>query len=117
MAVLNKKINGSTLIETLVAMVIIIICFGIGTVIYSNVINSVDFRQRLHASMVLNEVSIQSKKDNNYVDNDYEIENLVVKKKINRFMESDDLLQMTLSAYNGKGKLIAQHKEVIFIPG
>jgi hypothetical protein len=52
---LNHPLKASTLVESLIAMVILIVCMGIGTMVYTNVLNSDKERKVLHASLLANE--------------------------------------------------------------
>lgn len=114
MAVL--KLKASTLMESLVAMIVIMICFVIASMIYTNIINSTNNKLKLDASLLLKEIGIKAKEENNYLDEKFETENLVVQKSVTSYKNSGNLSLLTLIAFDKNGKKIAEQKELIIVP-
>lgn len=108
------RLKGSTLIETLVAMVIIIICFGIGLLIYVNVLASDNRYQKFHAFNLLKNLSLSIQQENNFLDGDFEVDNIILKKRVVKYPMATGLVQLSLSAYGKNGKLLAQQREILF---
>src|SRR5688572_14613462 len=97
MALLIKKLRGSTLIESIVAMVLLMVCLGIATMIYVNVIESGNSRQKFHAYALIHQVSVQAKIQKKYIDEEREEEGLVMKKTIAKYggMEKTYIMKIT----------------------
>lgn len=114
MAVLKDKIKGSTLVETLVAMIIVMLAFGIGLMIYLNVIQSSGAQQKLNAQLQMNRIAIETKGKNLFVDDEYSMENLKLVKTIQSYSgESDKLKLLKIEAFDGNGKKLSERKELV----
>lgn len=116
MALLKIKCKASTLLESLVAMVLIMICFGIAMMIYVNVMSSDNNRQKLSAQLLLNQVALEGKQEKKYLDEKIEAGNMTIQKTVAPYKEADNLSLLTLTAFDKNGKMIAQHKELIPMP-
>ncbi len=114
MAVL-RNFKASTLLETLVAMVIIMLCFSIGTMVYVNVITSENMVQKVHANIVLQNLALKIKNENEFLDSEMEMDDFFIKRKINNYQFSDNLIHLSLLAYQKNGKLVASHNEIILV--
>ena len=117
MALLNQKLKAATLVEALMALVIVMICFVIGSMIYVNVINSDNNRQEIKANLILNETALKTKEEKKFIDEKIEIgnENLIIQKTVILYKNIENLNLLTLIASDKKGRVIAQRKELIAI--
>jgi len=113
MDLLNKKIRASTLLETIVALMLVMMCFSIGMMIYVNVINSDNNRQKLHVHLLLKGIAFKTKTDNSYLDESIESEMLSIKKKVIKYKDTENLNMLTLKAYDKQGKLLEEYKELL----
>lgn len=114
MGKLNKKLKAATLIESLIAMIIIVVCLGVGTMIYSNVLNSDKQRLKLKAILMLNEEAQQIKTKKIFLDGEKTIGDYVVKVEIKKFDQSENLHALSLTAINKEGVVMGSHRELIF---
>lgn len=111
---LTKKIKAATLIESLIAMIIIVVCLGAGTMIYSNVLSSDKQRLKLKAILMLNKEAEKIKKEKNFLDGELQEGDYLIKKTIKKMPETENLYSLILVASNKEGKIIGTHNELIF---
>lgn len=115
MAQLDHKIKAATLMESLIAMVIIVVCLGVGTMIYSNVLNSDKQLLQLKAIGKLNRMAQQTKIEKNYLDSEQKQNGWNIKKTLNKYDQTENLYQLSISAFDTTGQLIAIRNELITI--
>jgi hypothetical protein len=115
MVKLDKKLKATTIIESMIAMIIIVICFGIGTMIFNNILSSDKHRQELKAMLYLNQEAIEIKKEKIFLDNEKQIGEWTIKSKIEKYEQTENLIKLELLAINSKGKIIAKRNELIVI--
>jgi hypothetical protein len=113
MALLRKKLAGSTLVESLVAMVIILISAGISSVIYVNLMESQKSRLKLKANLMLGEIAFISRKENRYFDETIDEKEFVIHKLITKYQTSEGASVMSLRAIDPKGMVLAEYRELI----
>lgn len=113
MVKLNEHLKASTLLESIIAMVIVLVCFTIATMIFVNITNSDKQRLKLKALTVLNREAIETKKSNLLLDEEKIIHPFTVKKVVERFPETDNLYKLLLIAKDSTGKTIAVRNELI----
>jgi len=101
--------------ESLIAMVIIIICFGTATMIWSNVLSSDKQRIHLKASLLLNAEAIQIRKEKNFVDDQKKIDDWIIIKKVEPYKNTENLFVLTLSVTDQEGKKLFTRNELIAI--
>lgn len=115
MAQLNYKIKAATLMESLIAMVIIVVCLGVGTMIYTNVLNSDKQRLQLKAVGELNRLADKAKTEKNYLDSQEQLNGWNIKKTVNKYDQTENLYQLSIAAFDTTGRLIAIRNELITI--
>lgn len=111
---MRKKVNASTLMEVLIAMVIIMIVFSIAIAIYGRISNSGVSVNQAKAGEAIEAMIRQTVSNRNYKDEEFDRDGIHYTKTLNAYKEQDDLLQITISAEQN-GKILAVHKQVILI--
>lgn len=101
--------------ESLIAMVIIVVCLGVGTMIYTNVLNSDKQRLQLKAIGELNRMAAQTKTEKNYLDSEQKQNGWNIKKTVNKYDQTENLYQLSIAAFDTTGHLIAIRNELITI--
>lgn len=110
----NNKLKGSTLVETLVAMIIVMLAFGIGLLIYLNVIQSSGAQQKLNAQLQMNKIAIETKDKNLFVDEEDTTGTMKIIKTIQPYSAGSDKLKLLkIEAFDGNGKKLAEREELI----
>jgi Tfp pilus assembly protein PilV len=95
MAILMRlKISASSLVEVIVALIIISIVFGISTMIYINVLNSTYSVKQLQHSMLLKAICEETINKKRYFDETIKSEDITVFKKVTKVTGYDKLLHL-----------------------
>lgn len=113
MAGLNYKLKAATLMESLIAMVIIVVCLGIGTMIYTNVLNSDKQRLKFKALLMLNKEAAQIKAEKIFFDGEKQVGDYRIKKTIKKFEQTENLYTLALVVLDKDGKIIGSRNELI----
>jgi prepilin-type N-terminal cleavage/methylation domain-containing protein len=113
MVKLKHKFQGSTLIEVLVAMIIIVICLGIATIIILNISKSGNTQLKLFAEQYAQKVLEQSKLNHEYLDDSYEREGIIIEKQVKTYKDLDGLFELTVTVFSSNMKQLVQKKELV----
>jgi hypothetical protein len=114
MALLKKTLKGTTLVESLVALVIMTVCFGISSYIYVNVTGSQNDRLRFKAWILLNDVS-KNLKDPVVGEDVFKDEDMTIEKKISKYEDNESTGQLSLKAKDKSGNVLAELNQIIAI--
>ncbi|OFX83104.1 MAG: hypothetical protein A2W99_13290 [Bacteroidetes bacterium GWF2_33_16] len=82
---MKAKLKASSLIETIVAMVIILLVFGIVMSFYSSQLKSVNQSNILRAHYLLNKVSSQDDLKNTYSNEELIIQSFIIRKTVTSY--------------------------------
>lgn len=115
MAKLNSKIQAATLIEVLIALSIISISVGIAMIIHTNILYSNRNNMKMKATLLLNEISIETQKTKDYSDTEISTDNIVVIKKLEPYKNIEFLYEMSLEAKDKLGTKLAERKELVLV--
>jgi hypothetical protein len=115
MVLLNRKYKASTIMESIIAMIIIVVCFGIGTMMYTNILDSDKQRNQLKALLLLNEETLIIKKEGIYLDLEKKIGEWTLKRSIEPYQNTENLIHLSLSITDQNGKEILTRHEVITV--
>jgi len=110
---LQKKITGSTILEVIISMVIIMLTFGIAMMIYSNVTRLSLSTEKMQAQAILLETmrNLELSKDitsQSIVAGDFSVE-----QSVKPFNDDNNLISVSLIAYDDNHQEIAVLKKVI----
>lgn len=75
-AIKQKRLAGSTLIEVLIAMVIIMAVFSIATAVFSNVISSGVSVKRIRTNAEIEKLRLQVLNDSTFIDQHFNIDSI-----------------------------------------
>jgi hypothetical protein len=112
MAVLTK-IHASTLVETIVAMVIISITFAVAFFILSAITGKSDPQLKLRACTEIQNVIYNSISKKDFRDEKWDNEGLHFEKVVLPFRDYDSLRILEVKAHNNSGRLLVVRKELI----
>ena|SRR5688572_27984163 len=113
MALLSYKLKAATLIESLVAMVIMVLFFGIATMVYLNVMNADQHRQKLKVTLLLDDLAHQTKASGSFFDQVLKTEEMQIVQSIIAYNNTENLSVLSIKAFDLKGKLLAERNELI----
>ena len=113
--VMCKKLEASTLLETLISMVIVLTCITVSTIVYTNVLNSENARQLLSAELLMDEISYQTQASHEYVDEEITVNQVTIEKKILPYEKYRNISILHLRVLNANHNLVAERKELVVI--
>lgn len=109
------KLKAGTLVESLIAMVIIVVSLGVTTMIYMNVVQSDKQVLQMKGLFMINNEVKKIKLDKQYLDNERKVGDYLISSIIKEYNESENLYQISLTVKDLKGKTIASQNELIII--
>lgn len=113
MVKLNKQLKGATLVESLVAMAIILFCMAIATTVFVNVLKSDDQLNNQKGILLLNEKAIEIIKQKNFIDEELQLERFILSKSTVKYKDSDNLYCLTLILKTKENKVVYTRKQLI----
>jgi Tfp pilus assembly protein PilV len=99
--------------ESLIAMVILVVCLGIGTMIYTNVLSSDRERKQLHAALLATQEAVATKSGKNYFDAEWQVDDLMIKKTVEKYNETENLFLLSITVLDRDKKIISVRRELI----
>lgn len=114
MAIL-KNVKGSTIIEVIVAMVIILSSLCIGMSIFSNLSRDINDELQIIATIRINSWANESKLKNNLSDSTWEFENLTLHRTLLPYQNSNKFKVLNIEAYTKSDKKITDYQEIIIV--
>ena len=110
---LNDRIKASSLLETIVALLVVMTVFGIAMTIYINVLRNSDSLSTLKAIQTLEQVAAETKTKRSYFDESFRVDEIMVEKSFIQYQHNEDLWLMDLKAIDPLNKTIATRKEIL----
>jgi len=110
---LHIKAKAATLLESLVAMVVVLLSFGIALMIYVNIANSNNSQLKLNAYLTLSEVLTETIQDEAYTDEETEKGILTIVKTVQPYGRSTSLIEIHLEAKDINGKLLSVLDKIV----
>jgi len=112
-SLVSAKLPGATLLESLVAMVIVLLSFGIALMIYVNVANSNNSPRRLNAYLALTEALVETIEDSAFTDEELKKETLTIVKTVQPYGRSKTLIEIHLEARDLNGQVVAVLSKIV----
>ena len=114
MAKLKTKIQAFTILESMVAMVIVMIVFGLTSVIIMNISSSGITKEKQDAYTSVNLLRNETLQENRFIDETIETNSLRIEKTILEYSSNTSLKILLIKAYKGQEKLF-ESKEIVLI--
>jgi type II secretory pathway pseudopilin PulG len=110
MVKLNHKYRAFSLVEAMVGMILILITFGIGMMIFDQVLSSSNNRQRLHAEIAAKKLISESIEKKDLTDKTITTETYVFERKITPYKNAKNLNMIEVKVFNSDKKLLVTQK-------
>jgi Tfp pilus assembly protein PilE len=110
---IKTKVTASTILEVIIAMVIIILVFGIAMMIYTNVLRVSLSVKKIQAQAVLKETLFNAEKTNNYTSQSIIIRDFRVEEEVKSFGDDTTLKEIHLRAFDSNQQQITELQKVI----
>lgn len=109
---INSKIKAS-IIEQLVALVIIVSVFSGGFLLLSNALGSNNTENKVRADVLVNNALNNLLLSKAYNSETFKYEGLTIEQKVQAHKNSNSLLIVTIEAYDSKNKVISSRKRIV----
>ena len=117
MAGLTKyHLNGTTIVESIIAMTIISISFSIGLMVVEMVLNSNKSAFRYRVKNAIHQEAISTKNNQNYLDEIISMPDFIIERKVNAYQESEHLFELRLIGKDLNDNHIVEYKELVYVP-
>lgn len=114
---LIEKLSGSTLLESLVAMILLLICIILATGVINSIVHSSNATEKLRAVLLTQELMNQTRMEERYIDEDIQEDHFLLQKRASKYQDIDDIVMIIITAKNEMGeKLSVQHELVKIYP-
>ena len=113
MAGLKKHFKAFTMIESIVALVIIMLCFGIAVAIFVQVKNSQQAVIRLKATLAIEEIMLLSEENQYFLDEQFEYDGFYINKSCYAYQPGSNAIVVVLECYLTNQQKMWEHKEII----
>ena len=107
------KLKASTLIEVIVSLVIITSIMTLALMTYVNIISSEDLHRKTEASLYVQNIMQDIKKEHLYVDDLIEHNNITYQVSFTPYDETKKLLMVEIVAVSTKNKELALWRELL----
>ena len=107
------KVKASTMVETIVAMVIIMICAGMGLTLISNLSRDVYDELRIEAEVRINSLAVETKLKKDFTEVEIESLNLRLHRSIKDYSRKSRVKVLLIEAYSLSGRKVCDYKELI----
>ena len=114
-SLINTKVKGTTIIEAIIAFVIVLTSFGICMTVYTNSLSSKNSSVAFRALTKVKEISAKTKSQKNYLDEQTVFENIKYEKKITAYPNSQNLYNLSIKASTENDIILVQAQEIITI--
>ena len=112
--IMRIKLPAFTLVQSLLAMVIVMFTMGLFTTIYVNVMKSSDHQRRIQTSLLLDKIAMDTKKAKIFLDEEIKADSFTVEKKVAPYGGASNVSVFSLKVLDKNQKLLAERNELIF---
>src|ERR1700741_2419287 len=107
------KLKGSTLVEIMIAMVIILFCTTLATVIYLNILKSQNTGEKLRAFYVLKKAAETAENKTDFMDSELKENGFTIRKICKSYKNNPSLIEIRLTATNEEGKVLIYMNKIV----
>jgi prepilin-type N-terminal cleavage/methylation domain-containing protein len=112
---ITVKYKASTLIEVLVAMVIILVCAGLGITAFSNLHRDMNGNKQSQAEVYMAKIQNDTKIDSDFTDKDFEFAGLHFERSVLPYNKDKRIRLLRIEAFNNLDRKIGEIKELIMV--
>lgn len=109
---ISHKLKASTLVESIIAMVIITLCLSIGVMIYINVINADKQLNNQKAKFILANEASRIKTEKIFISTTTNINEWMIEKDISKYEGTENVYLLKLILKDANNKVISIHNEL-----
>lgn len=109
----HSKVKASSLLEVVIALLLICIMMVLSMNIFTNVIQSGFNNRKIEAGIKIKELSFISKKEHNFINEEFRQEEYLITKSVEFYKQSANLIHIRWKAEDLQGKLLLETDEII----
>lgn len=109
------KVKAASLLEVVVALVVILTLFGIGMMVYMNVTAGGKQGIAFRAAYLLEKEAAEIFAEESFRDEQITIDNITIFKECKPYNQTVDLMEIRLKAISADGRLLATHREIVLV--
>lgn len=116
------KLDAFTIVESIMAMIVIMISFTAGMTVYLSILKGDAFPLKTKAENILNLLFLETKNQKHFLDETLNQDGFVIEKKVLRYktfhgiFNQENIYQISFKAYASDETLIAEQEHLVFIP-
>lgn len=110
-----KKLKASTLVETIVAMLIVTIAFSLALLLMVNISKNSNNSLKTKAYFLTNNIWVQTKAEHTFIDQEYTYGNILIKKTVTEYENNEELFQLNISVYDKQNHKLFEQNELLII--
>jgi len=107
------RLSASSLMEAVIAMVIMVLVFGIAMMIYTNVTRLSLSVRKIRAQAILQEFLYQTAKKSSKDNQHIQVDEFEIEQKVSPFGSGTGLIQIELTAFGENHQQLAQLQQII----
>ncbi len=113
MGLLKHKVKGATLIEALVAIIVVAITFVMSAMIYINIISSDNSFQKLEATSIVKKLVIDTYANSNFIDTTMTQDSITIIKSVSKYPGISNAMLLSINAHGPNKRSLASYNEII----
>ncbi|MDJ1486105.1 prepilin-type N-terminal cleavage/methylation domain-containing protein [Cytophagaceae bacterium YF14B1] len=113
---MSVQLPAASLIEVIIAMVISSVFFGLGTMVYLQILSSSLSPQKLRADRWATALIQKTREERSYLDQQFAENGLLAEKKVTLREEGKDLYQVEISIADSTHTVLIHRKQLMQLP-
>ena len=109
------RLKASTLVEIIVAMVIISTVFVLSLAVFVNISKNSNNGLKLKAALISEEVMVSTRQNKLYIDEEIDIDHLDIIKRVSTYKSYKDLVLVSIEIKDKRGKSLLIKKEIMIL--
>ena len=111
----NNHLKASSLIEVVVAMVILSVTFTVCLMVFNNITRSTYSLRQMKYSLILQNLKLKTEQEKSYFDEVISEENEIVYKKVSHYNNRENLILLEFEVVDAGNEVIAERKDLIYL--
>ena len=118
-----QRLKAASIVETIVAILLVFIAFGIGISIYLNVLRTDALVARSKAASILERIAMNAASEDRFIDETITEGDFRIEKKIEKYkfvgtgnQRAEDMFMMHLQVYDIQDQLVFERQSLIYYP-
>jgi len=112
---LIRKVIASTLVEAIIAMLIVTIAFSMALVLMLNISKNSNNSLKTKAYILANDIMVKTKSEKLYFDQEFDYGNITIKKTVAEYENNEELFQLKVSAFDSRDHKLFEQNELLII--